>query len=189
MYLDKSKMHKLLVDYQMYNSLLDNNWLENYKSAPRKPMNEEQRAQFFKDRDEFKVWRYKQYEEKVKFLGIEADDQRTIREAKVKSIEANLATMFYQIIDGLILVPEFNNHKVPFWLKSDMKSQGIWAMYSYIERYDVRKTNPFSYFTEIAKNGFRKIKDDYNLQQMRCTSSDFSENLDNEFADSNWLVG
>ena len=94
MYLDKSKMHELLVDYQTYNSLLDNNWLENYKSAPRKPMNEEQRAQFFKDRDEFKVWRYNQYEKKEKFLSTETDDQRLVRETKVKSIEADLAIMF-----------------------------------------------------------------------------------------------
>jgi len=133
--------------------------------------------------------RYAQYKEKEKTLSIETEENKIVREEKVKQIEAELAQMFYQIIDGLILVPEFNNSKIPFWLKSDMKSQGIWTMYSYIERYDVRKTNPFSYFTEIAKNGFRKVKDEYNLQQTRCTSSDFSENLDNEFADSNWLVG
>ena len=150
-------------------------------------MNEQQLEQFKIDREEFKAWRKVQYAEKELFLKSELIEDTKIRELKVKVLESKLASMFYQIIDGLITTPEFNNSTVPFHIKNDMKSQAMWAMYSYIERYDVRKTNPFSYFTEIAKNEFRKIKDEYNLQQIRCTPTDHIENLDDQ-TDSNWLL-
>tara|TARA_R110001606_G_scaffold14319_2_gene60667 strand:+ start:7776 stop:8378 length:603 start_codon:yes stop_codon:yes gene_type:complete len=179
-YINKKEMAEALMSYQELTDDLNDKWLLKYKSAPRRKLSDEQRVKFFEERDEFKIFKYAQFKSRKLLLETESEDDKVIRTKALRKVKENIATMFSLIIDGVLTLPEFNNQKLNQYqmLKSDMKSDALWTTYNYIDRYDTRRKNPFSYFTEMAKNACRQKKDEYLTNKQRYPSLDFVENMD-----------
>lgn len=189
MYADKKEMHELIIKFQYLNDSIDSEWLVKYKNSPKNKKisgDPELLKQFIKDRESFKKWKYEFYAEKVVRLKNESPDQHTKRQAQLRKTKEKLGAIFLKIIQGVSRMPEFNNKSVSYTLKEDMKSEGIWIMYNYVNRYDSRKTNPFSYFTEMAKNAFRHQRDLDKTYQDRFKGTDHLENMDKELP--GWLA-
>lgn len=190
-YINKQEMADALVRYQELTDDLNDKWLIKYKSAPRRKLSEEQRVKFFEERDEFKAFKKEQFKARKKLLENETPEEKKIREKELRKVKESIATMFSLIIDGVLTLPEFNNQKVNQFplLKSDMKSDAMWTTYNYIDRYDTRRKNPFSYFTEMAKNACRQKKEEFFTNQLRYPSLDFIENMEgDEIVDNNYYV-
>jgi len=184
MYLDKKELRDLLIEYQDISEDTDDSWLANYKKFPRKKLVPEGLVQFEKDRENFKAYRYKQYAEKRKRIAAESKEQTLVRIERADRLKTLIARDFFKIIDGTILLYEFQS-KSDNNMKDDMRSEAIWIMYNYIPKYDVRKPNPFSYFTEMAKNAFRHVCNNSSRMNLKRISSDFIENMDDE-RDDEW---
>jgi hypothetical protein len=181
-YINKQEMADALVKYQELTDDLNDSWLAKYKSAPRRKLTEEQKVKFYEERDEFKAFKKKQFTARKKLLKTETEEEKAIRTKSLKKVKEEIATMFSLIIDGVLTLPEFNNTQLNKFtmLKSDMKSDALWTTYNYIDRYDTRRKNPFSYFTEMAKNACRQKKDEFLTNQQRYPSLDFIENMEGE---------
>lgn len=189
MYADKKEMHELIVKFQYLNDCTDSEWLVKYKNSPKNKKisgDTELLKTFIKERESFKEWKREFYAEKVKRLSNESEEDNRKRQMQLKKTKEALGSIFLKIIDGVARMPEFNNKSTDPLLKDDMKSEGLWIMYNYVNRYDSRKTNPFSYFTEMAKNAFRHSRDNYNTYQDRYKATDHLENMDKE--EVGWLI-
>ncbi len=189
-YINKKEMAEALVRYQELTDDLNDKWLLKYKSAPRRKLTDEQRVKFFEERDEFKIFKYAQFKSRKELLETETVAEKTVRTKELRKVKESIATMFSLIIDGVLTLPEFNNQNMNQYplLKSDMKSDAMWTTYNYIDRFDTRRKNPFSYFTEMAKNACRQKKDEFFTNQLRYPSLEHIENMEGEeMADNTWL--
>jgi hypothetical protein len=63
--------------------------------------------------------------------------------------------------------------------KDEMISDAIYYMCRYIHKYNIEKTNPFAYFTKIAKNAFLQNIESYNKRGNMFSSLEYIENFDN----------
>lgn len=179
-YINKEEMANALIKYQELTDDLNDVWLAKYKSAPRRKLTEEQRIKFFEERDEFIVFKKKQFAARKNMLDTETPEEKTLRVKALRKVKEEIATMFSLITDGVLTLPEFNNTQLNKFqmLKSDMKSDALWTTYNYIDRFDTRRKNPFSYFTEMAKNACRQKKDEFLTNRQRYPSLDFIENME-----------
>jgi hypothetical protein len=189
-YINKKEMAEALVKYQELTDDLNDKWLVKYKSSPRRKLSEEQLVKFYEERDEFKEFKRSQFKYRKNLLETETPEEKQSRIKELKKVKESIAKMFSLIIDGVLTLPEFNNtdlNRFPM-LKSDMKSDALWTTYNYIDRYDTRRKNPFSYFTEMAKNACRQKKDEFKTNQQRYPSLDFIENMEGtELQDNNYI--
>lgn len=185
-YFNKKDFRNLLVEYQSLNEFVDDSWLKNYKKFPKKKLTKEELEQFIIAREDFKKYRYEQYANKKLRFAKETPMEKLLRLKRVDELKNLIATGFFKIIDGVAHLSEFNNKNTSYELLQDMKSEAIYVMYTYVERFDVRRPNPFSFFTQTAKNAFRQKRDEWKLQAERYPSLDFVENLDKE-TDDKWM--
>lgn len=179
-YSNKKELRDWLIEYQEISEDLDDSWLENYKKFPRRPLTDEELENFKRVRDEFKSYRYKQYNDKRERFKNESTKERDIRLKRARKLQELIAGDFIKIVNGALLLNEFQNNYYYEMLKDDMTSDAIFTMYNYINKYDIRRPNPFSYFTEMAKNAFRQVRDDYNNKSKKIVNSEFLENLDDD---------
>lgn len=186
-YINKEEMANALIKYQELTDDLNDVWLVKYKSAPRRKLTKEQRIKFFEERDEFKVFKKKQFVARKKLLETETPEEKVVRVKALRKVKEAIATMFSLITDGVLTLPEFNNAQLNKFqmLKSDMKSDALWTTYNYIDRFDTRRKNPFSYFTEMAKMACRQKKDEFLTNRQRYPSLDFIENMGGAELDDN----
>ena len=179
-YVNKAEMHGLLVEYQALTDDLDTTWLIKYKSHPKRKMTKEVKELWFKERDEFKIFKAQQIKDRATRLEIETPEDFKIREKRLKQVKEEIGTMFCLIVKGALTLSEFNSREINIapLLKSDMYTDATWTMYNYIDRFDCRRENPFAYFTEMAKNAARQRRDKFFSNRMRNPSLEFLENMD-----------
>lgn len=180
MYIDNKEMLQLIIDHQNLSDDVDNTWLKKYMNAPRRQLNEEQMKDFEDRRKDFKEMKYKFYENKNELFSYETEEEKKTRRKMFKKVEKDLVECFYKIVNGLITTSEF--YASSYDEKEDMKSEAIWVMFRNVEKFDTRRNNPFSYFTEMAKNAFRY----HRLKERKFSDNqvtvDFAENLDSEYS-------
>ena len=189
MYADKKEMHDLIVKFQETSDNTDSEWLVKYKNSPKNKKikeNPELLKEFIANRESFKKEKYAFYANKIEIFKNETEEDKRKRLIQHKKTKEKLGTLFLKIVEGVGRMPEFNNKLIDSALKDSMKSDAIWIMYNYLNRYDTTKTNPFAYFTEMAKNAFRHTRDVDQTYQERYKATDHLENMDKE--EVGWLI-
>ena len=180
-YCDKSKLRELIQMYQHLSDDIDDSWLNNYKIIlPKKNMSDEQLEKFKTNKENFIVWKRKQYEEKKERFSKETEEDVKTRHETLRNIENELCEMVFKIIDGVMSTSSFFKVKSDYDLMEDMKSEAAFVVWKYIDRFDSRKPNPFAYFTEVIKNSMnlsRRKEYGYRLSNI---SFSFIESFDND---------
>lgn len=87
-----------------------------------------------------------------------------------------IGKIFQKITENIIRMPSFVNY--PLSLKQDMVSDALYLMVRYLDRFDISRDNPFSYFTMICFNAYLLNIKRYYLHNDRYLSLDFIDNLD-----------
>jgi DNA-directed RNA polymerase specialized sigma24 family protein len=59
-----------------------------------------------------------------------------------------------------------------------MVSDAVFYMCKYIDKFDTEKTNPFTYFTTVAKNAFLQNIESYNSRDAMFTSLEYIDNIE-----------
>ena len=167
--------------YQHLSDDIDDSWLNNYKIIlPKKNMSDEQLEKFKTNKENFIVWKRKQYEEKKERFSKETEEDVKTRHETLRNIENELCEMVFKIIDGVMSTSSFFKVKSDYDLMEDMKSEAAFVVWKYIDRFDSRKPNPFAYFTEVIKNSMnlsRRKEYGYRLSNI---SFSFIESFDND---------
>lgn len=91
----------------------------------------------------------KEKKELVEFLTESEDKMKTIR---LRRVEDNIGRKLIKIADGMSKRPNFTNY--PYDQIIDMKSDAIFNMAKAVDGYDITRSNPFAYFSQITWNSF-----------------------------------
>jgi len=94
------------------------------------------------------------------------------RVAKVKN---EIGQIFVKIGTGILTKPNFINYTRDW--KGEMLSDATFYMSKYIDRYDISKTNPFSYFTTIAHHAFLQYINKQNKYSDKFQPLSYIENM------------
>lgn len=180
MYLDKPLFRETLIQFQELSPDIDPTWLGKYKAFPKRKLTEEELLEWENVKSDFIAWKREKYAEKSKRLLSESIEETKARLAKFDVVKERLGEMYLKIIDGVLRMPEFNNKHVDYDTRQDMKCDAAMIMYRYSDKFDTRRLNPFSFFTEMAKNACRKQKNDRTNYELKFHSVDFLENLDRD---------
>jgi Fe-S cluster assembly scaffold protein SufB len=121
-YINKKKFRETLVEYQKISPDVDDKWLKTYKAYPKRKLTEEELVEWQDIKDDFIAWKKNQYEEKRLRIAEETEEQTKARLERFDIVKEELAEMYMLIIDGVLKMPEFNNVKVSYDLKQDMKT-------------------------------------------------------------------
>ena len=181
--IDKDEMRKLIIQYQELSDDIDSSWLDNYKKFPTRKLSEKEFCQWQIDRQDFIDYKKEWYEEKKYRLESETEDERKIREVRFKRVSERLAELYYQLVDGLLKLPKFNNNGIGSDLMEDMRQNAVTVMYKNTYKFDTRKLNPFSFMTMVAINALIIEKVSTITWRTKHVSIDFIENCDEENED------
>jgi len=96
------------------------------------------------------------------------------RKNKDKRTYEEIGKIFLLISSNLLNKSCFINYTQD--RKDEMTSDAVFFMCRYIDRYDLKKTNPFAYFTRVAYNGFIQNINDYNKRDSMFSSIEYIEN-------------
>ena len=105
---------------------------------------------------------------------------------RLRKTKNKLGKIFLRICKGFLSKPNFINYS---WDRKDiMTSDACWFMSNYIDRYDVHRTNPFAYFTQICRNAFLQHINKYKKNAETFKSIGYIENIfsENNQATEDW---
>lgn len=102
---------------------------------------------------------------------------------KNRKVFNTIGKIFLSIATNLLNKPCFIEYTKD--RKDEMTSDATFLMVRYIDRYDVTKYNPFSYFTTVAWNAFLQNIKDYKKFDEIFKSLDYIEDMSFE---NNWTV-
>lgn len=152
-YCNKTELRDLIEQYQNLSDDIDDSWLDKYKSiVPRRDMSEEALKKFKTNRENFRKWKREWYKAKKIRLGKETEAERIVRHFSLQDVETKLCNIVFRIIDGVLSTSSFFKVKADKDLMDDMRAEAIIVVWKYLNRFDIRKPNPFAYFTEVIKN-------------------------------------
>jgi hypothetical protein len=89
-----------------------------------------------------------------------------------------LGVIFLKIANGMMNRPNFINYSNN--RKCEMISDSTYFMVKYLAKYDVTKSNPFAYFSQICYNAFIQSINKENKLSKDFISISFIDNLDGE---------
>jgi len=118
-----------------------------------------------------------------KRLAIESEEDTILRLKKVEKIKSELGRKFLLICYNIMKLPSFTNYSED--RKNDMISDATWVMVRYMNRYNLKKTNPFAYFTTICNHAFIHQISEAKKHSQRFKTLSYIENLDGE----EWNLG
>lgn len=95
---------------------------------------------------------------------------------KTKKISNKIGNIFLAISQNLLNKTNFINYSED--RKDEMVSDAVFYMVKYIDRYDITKKNPFSYFTTIAKNAFLQNINEYSKLDDMFQKIEYIDNID-----------
>jgi hypothetical protein len=101
------------------------------------------------------------------------------KKTKSKKLYNQIGKIFISIAERFSRYPRFINYSAD--IKMDSKSDSIFYMIKYMDNYDEKKGDPFSYFTMYAYNAFlMNVYKFYKTRDM-FESYTFIENMDDDF--------
>lgn len=99
------------------------------------------------------------------------------KDTNSKKVYENLGKCFLLISQNLLNKSSFINYTPD--RKDEMISDAVFYMCKYINRYNLERTNPFAYFTKIARNAFLQSINDYKKRENMFTSIEYIDNIEN----------
>jgi len=100
------------------------------------------------------------------------------KETNSKKIYNEIGKSFILISKNLLNRSNFINYTPD--RKDEMISDAVYYMCRYIDKYDLEKTNPFAYFTMIARNAFLQNINNYSKMDEMFSSIEYIENMDSK---------
>ena len=114
--------------------------------------------------------------EKANRLSKLTPEENEKRNKRVDSLKESLGRTFMAIANGRIKTPQFVRY--PLSDRDEMISDALYIMLKYADRFDCRRTNPFSYFTQTAFNSFIAFLNEKKKHEEKYQSINYIENLD-----------
>ena len=105
------------------------------------------------------------------------------RQEKSKKTFELIGKSFLLIAKNLLNKSNFINYTPD--RKEEMISDAVYYMCRYVDKFDVKRKNPFAYFTMIARNAFLQNINDYTKRDVMFTSIEYIDNC--EVVDNNAL--
>lgn len=187
-YVNKAALRDLLIEYQNNSTNIDDKWIKKYtiKIKDRANKSAEEILKITNNKKDFLKFKQDEIDARIQQLANMSGDEIRDRQVKANKLKEEIATIFVKIVSGIMSTYEFNNVEVDYSMRMDMQSEALWDMNLYIDRFDTRLKNPFSYFTEIAKNACRRMKESNKQWRYKFQTVDFSDNLDDEDGTHSW---
>lgn len=175
-YVDNETFVLALKEYQELNSD-KGKWLESYKdkllvkfkNGKIKQEKLDAGLEFY----EFKKIFFKEKLERM--TKIKTPLEQKVYDYKMTSLKESLGKTFLAISAGRMKTPQFVRY--PLMVREEMISDATYIMLRYADRFDCRRTNPFSYFTQAAFNAFRAYLNAKNKHAEKYQSINYIENL------------
>lgn len=111
----------------------------------------------------------------TKFKPLKKGNDSIVYEREYKKLYNKLGNMFLLIAQNLLNKSNFINYTND--RKNEMISDATFYMCKYIDRYDINRDNPFSYFTRIAFNAFLQYLNDRRERDEIFYSLEYIENF------------
>lgn len=100
------------------------------------------------------------------------------KETGSKKIYEEIGKSFLLIARNLLNKANFINYTPD--RKDEMVSDAVYYMCRYIHKFDVKRKNPFAYFTMIARNAFLQNINDYGKRDALFTSIEYIDNCESD---------
>ena len=113
--------------------------------------------------------------DKIERLKNLSPQQNAERIRRVDVLKESLGRTFMAIANGRIKTPQFIGY--PLVDREEMISDALYIMLRYADRFDCRRTNPFSYFTQTAFNSFIAFLGEKKRHEKKYQSIDYIENI------------
>ena len=120
--------------------------------------------------------------DKKERLSILDAEENIKRNQRIRYLKEIIGRTFIAIANGRIKTPQFVRY--PQQKQEEMISDALYIMLRYADRFDCRRPNPFSYFTQAAFNAFRAYLKERKKYEEKYQSIDYIENLDGIVTDS-----
>lgn len=187
-YVKKTYLRDLLLEYQKYSTNTNDAWIKKYtiKIKDRANKTEEDILRIVGIKKDFLAYKQAEIDSRIIEIANLTPEELAARQKKMDELKEEIARVFVKIVNGIMTTYEFNNADVEYGVRMDMLSEALWDMNLYIDRFDTRLKNPFSYFTEIAKNACRRMKESNKQWKIKFPTFDFTDNLDDESGSHNW---
>jgi DNA-directed RNA polymerase specialized sigma24 family protein len=114
-----------------------------------------------------------QYVTNKQFIELLKEYQQT----NSKKIHNEIGKTFLLISQNLLNKSCFMNYTQDH--KDNMTSEAVYFMTKYIDRFDLSRDNPFSYFTRIAFNAFLQYLNDWKKRDKMFSSVEYIDNFSN----------
>ncbi len=116
----------------------------------------------------------KEKRELVLYLSENSEDR--IRNIRLNRVNDEVGRKLIKIADGMAKRPNFTNY--PYDQMVDMKSDAIFNMAKAVDGYDISRTNPFAYFSQITWNSFIASIQNMKKRVKTTLNVEFVDNFD-----------
>jgi len=89
---------------------------------------------------------------KMRTIGNTSSPTYLLLQKRGNRIKNELGRIFLKLCEHILTKPNFINYSAD--RKDVMTSDACWYCSRYIDRYDVKRTNPFGYFTTVCHHAF-----------------------------------
>jgi len=98
------------------------------------------------------------------------------KDLRLKRVENDIGRKLIKIADGMGTRPNFTNY--PLDQMVDMKSDAIFNMAKAVDGYDITRSNPFAYFSQITWNSFLASIQNMKKRVKTTINVEFVDNFD-----------
>lgn len=172
-YVNNADFLNALNEYQLNNDD-SGEWLEQYLlKLKAKYKNKKIDKVKFDSGVEFYNYKKEFMKEKTNRISELSDEDNAKRLKLVETLKSSLGSTFMAIANGRIKTPQF----IRYDDRDEMISDALYIMLKYADRFDCRRSNPFSYFTQTAFNSFIAYLNEKKKHEEKYQSIDYIENL------------
>lgn len=174
-YVENPEFLQALNEYQLNNDD-KGDWLESYLVKLKvKYKNEKIDKKKYDAGVEFHSYKKELMKEKLERLSKLTPEENAEREKRIVFLKESLGRTFLAISNGRMKTPQFIRYPITY--RDEMISDALYIMLKYADRFDCRRTNPFSYFTQTAFNSFIAYLNEKKKHDEKYQSINYIENL------------
>jgi hypothetical protein len=175
-YVKNSDFWEALNEYQMNND--DKGlWLEQYLlKLEVKYKNQKLTKEKYEAGLDFYNYKTQFMKDKIAKISALSPEENKDRLKRIEFLKESIGRTFWAIANGRIKTPQFIRY--PLTDRDEMISDALYVMLRYADRFDCRRKNPFSYFTQTAFNAFIAYLNEKKKHEEKYQSINYIENLD-----------